>query len=72
MSSIAVGMMSAAIFARRSRSGWRDELDAVRREALADPFGEVDVAMANAGAMPEHEADAPSPVAVLERGQPDL
>lgn len=45
MTSLATVMMSAALFSRKSRSGWLDELDEIRGAALVSPDGEVDVLM---------------------------
>lgn len=43
MTSLATAMMSAALFSRKSRAGWLDELDEIRGDALISPDGEVDV-----------------------------
>lgn len=45
MTSLATAMMSAALFSRKSRSGWLDELDEIRGAALVSPDGEVDLLM---------------------------
>lgn len=45
MTSLATAMMSAALFSRKSRTGWLDELDGIRGDALVSPDGEVDVLM---------------------------
>ncbi len=45
MTSLATAFMSAALFSRRSRDGWLDELDEIRGAALVAPEGEVDVLM---------------------------
>lgn len=45
MTSLATMVMSAALFSRRSRTGWLDELDEIRDDALISPDGEVDVLM---------------------------
>jgi hypothetical protein len=45
MTSLATAMMSAALFSRKSRAGWLDELDEIRGDALVAPDGEVDVLM---------------------------
>lgn len=57
--------MSAALFTRRSRSGWFDELDGIRGDALAQPNGEVATAMSDAPALAEIDRDT-SPLALLE------
>ena len=65
MTSVATIMMSAAIFTRRVRSGWLDELDGIRGEALAHPNREVAVAMGDAAPLAEIAADR-SPLTALE------
>ncbi len=62
-------MMSAALFTRRSRSGWLDELDGLRDDALAQPTGEVSMAMAGAPPVAETDHDT-SPLTVLEAPLP--
>lgn len=42
--------MSAALFTRRAKTGWLEELDGIRGDALAHPRGGVDEAMADADA----------------------
>lgn len=53
--SVATITMSSALFTRRSRSGWLDELDGIRGDALTDPRGEVDGAMAAFEALANEE-----------------
>lgn len=45
--SMAIVLMGASFFQRRSRSGWLDELDGIRHQALVGPGGEVAAAMAS-------------------------
>jgi hypothetical protein len=46
MTSMTTIAMFAAIFSRKARSGWMDELDDIRQDALAVPGGEISHAMA--------------------------
>src|SRR4051794_34962167 len=45
MISMATIAMTAALFSRKERSGWMDELDDIRQDALAVPGGEISHAM---------------------------
>lgn len=47
ITSVVTAVMSAALFTRRSRTGWLDELADIRGGALSEPDGEVDRAMAD-------------------------
>ncbi|QXC61570.1 hypothetical protein KSP35_01600 [Aquihabitans sp. G128] len=63
ITAVATLTMSAALFTRRSRAGWLDELDDIRDDALASPEGEVAHAMADVPPMGDSET---SPLADLE------
>lgn len=47
LTSISTVMMRAALFQRKSRSGWLEELDGIREEALHDPDAGADVVEAS-------------------------
>ena len=67
LTTLALLVVPAALFTRRSRAGWQDELDGIREDALDSPAGEVGVAVA------EHQsplADDTSPLAELEAPLP--
>lgn len=51
---------AVALFPRR-KSGWLGELDGIRQDALAQPTGEVAVAMADVEPLPPVGADVPPP-----------
>ncbi len=68
ITSTAVSLMAAALFTRRSRSGFLGELDAVRYQALLGPDGEVAEAMGAPDPTPR-AADT-SPLAELEAPMP--
>lgn len=79
LTSVATLAMSAAIFTRRAKTGWLDELDGIRGDALARPGGGVDEAMADPDADGADEADvvddvdaeqASSPLTALEAPLP--
>src|SRR4051812_47446037 len=73
MTSMTTIAMVAAIFSRKARSGWMDELDDIRQDALAVPGGEISHAMAvSSGDSGAPGADADAEQGFFEEAEADL
>ena len=77
LTTLALLVVPAALFTRRSRAGWQDELDGIRDDALDSPEGELGVAVAEQDpALPDDrsplaELEAPLPPAVFTPHNPN-